>query len=115
VPDLSNPLYGLFAGGGVLALIGTLLTNRSGRQREFDNRVDQALVRAEADNVRLELRIAEVEAQYRAKDRECRDNEAAAEAENRFLALENTRLRRVLIEHGIEPDPSLKGGPPRGG
>jgi hypothetical protein len=107
VPDLSNSLYGLFAGGGALALLGTLLTNRSGRQREFDNRVDKALERAEADNLRLEKDLRE---KLRQSEKDCRDNVAAHEAEARFLALENARLRRLLIvEAGIDPDPSIKG------
>lgn len=110
VPDLSNSLYGLFAGGGALALLGTLLTNRSGRQREFDNRVDKALERAEADNLRLEKEVEDLRERLRQAEKDCRDSVAAHEAEARFLALENTRLRRLLIvEAGIDPDPSIKG------
>jgi hypothetical protein len=108
VPDLSNSLYGLFAGGGALALLGTLLTNRSGRQREFDNRVDKALERAEADNLRLEKERDEVQEKLRRSERECRDNVAVYEAEIRTLQLETVRLRRLLVEAGIDPDPSIK-------
>jgi hypothetical protein len=111
VPDLSNSLYGLFAGGGVLALLGTLLTNRSGRQREFDSRVDKALERAEADNVRLEGERDLLREKLRLSEKECRDNAASTDAEIRTLQLETVRLRRLLVEAGIDPDPSIKRGP----
>lgn len=76
--DLSG-LYGLLGGGSFIALIGALLTTRSGRQKAFDERVDKALEQADAENKELE-------------------------DENRFLGLENMRLRNLLWQHGIDPD-----------
>jgi hypothetical protein len=111
VPDLSSSLYGLFAGGGALALLGTLLTNRSGRQREFDSRIDKALERAEADNLRLERERDELREKLAASQKECRDNLQAAEAETRMLQWETVRLRRLLVDARIDPDPPLRKGP----
>jgi ABC-type phosphate transport system auxiliary subunit len=110
VPDLSNPLFGLFGAGGTLALLGTLLTNRSGRQREFDSRVDKALERSEADNLRLEKERDDLREKLAASQKECRDEVAVRDAENRTLSLETVRLRRLLVENGIEPDPSISRG-----
>lgn len=84
--DLS-PLYSLLGGGAFIGLLGALLTTRSGRQKDFDARVDKRLETLEAENDALDV-------------------------ENRTMALENMRLRRVLIDRGIDPDPPLPGKAP---
>lgn len=76
--DMSG-LYGLLGGGAFLALIGTLLSTRTGRQKDFDARVDSALKQADEENAQLER-------------------------ENRFLATENARLYWLLKQHGVDPD-----------
>jgi hypothetical protein len=76
--DLSG-LYGLLGGGAFLAIIGTLLTTRSGRQKAFDDRIDKALEAADKENKELEDEV-------------------------RFLGLENMRLRTLCIQQGIDPD-----------
>lgn len=85
--DLSG-LYAVLGGGGGLALIGTILGSRSGRQRDFDARQDRELeqIRDERDDER--------------------GRRVAAEGEALQLQLETVRLRRLLIERGIDPDPS---------
>lgn len=89
-------LWVLLCSGGVLAFIGTLLTTRSGRQRDFDARQDAALREADAENDRLEARIHQVEGEKRAVD-----------VENRWLQLENARLTRVCIDNRIDPGTSI--------
>lgn len=76
--DLQNWL-GALIGGGLLALVGTMLTLRDGRQRRYDERTD-------ADNARL------------------REENKALDIDNDRLRDDVARYRRVLIEHGIDPD-----------
>lgn len=76
--DLSTG-FGILGAGSILAFLGTILTMRTGRMRDFDARSDQ-----------------------RAKDLEVRNREL--EADNDKLMEEQARLRFLLRTHGIDPD-----------
>jgi hypothetical protein len=76
--DLSTG-FGLLGAGGIVALIGVLLTVRESRQRRYDERIDK--------------RTGELET----RNRELEDN-------NDKLMEEQTRLRVLLRSHGIDPD-----------
>lgn len=56
VGDDTTPggLIGLLVGGSFLAFLGALFSARSGRQRNFDRRVDQELTRLRDRNDELE-------------------------------------------------------------
>ena len=69
----------LLGSGGFLALFGTLLTMRSGRQRDYDQRFDARATALETRNQELE-------------------------STNDRLMEEQARLRFLLRSHGINPD-----------
>lgn len=79
--DLTG-LYALLGSGSFLAIIGAMLTTRSGRQKAFDERIDKALEQADKENKELEDEV-------------------------RFLGLENMRLRSICIQHRIDPDTGM--------
>ncbi len=69
----------MLGSGAGLAVIGTLLTTRTGRQRDFDSRLDKEL-------------------------KYLREREIELEAEVDRLRTEVERLRLVLVREGIEPE-----------
>lgn len=69
----------IIVSGGFLAFLGTLLTMRSGRQRDYDARFDERATKLETRNDELE-------------------------ATNDRLMEEQARLRFLLRSHGINPD-----------
>lgn len=83
--DVSGLVQILLA-GGLLALIGTLLSLRTGRQKSYDDRVDKELERLRQENHGLEL------------DNDLKSIKLADAQE------ELTRLRVLLRSHGIDPE-----------
>lgn len=86
--DISSVVQGIF-GAGFLALVGGLLSSRSGRQRDFDARVD-----ADNDELREEVRTL----------REARDRAVTERDDARYQV---ARLRRLCASRGIDPDDAL--------
>lgn len=97
--DLSG-LYGLLGGGAFLALIGTLLSTRTGRQKDFDARVDSALKAADEENAALER-----------ENRFLGVENVRLTGDNNRLKAENERLRWVLAHHGINADTGMQESP----
>lgn len=71
-------LLAAIAGSGLLAFFGVIMSGRTGRQRDFDQRVDKRLADSEAENKELD-------------------------EENSKLRIENTRLQTLLWSRGIDP------------
>lgn len=76
---------------GIVGVIGLILSGRTGRQRDFDARVDKTVVTLTAERDTARARVQ------------------ALEEENDKLRIRNTRYQVLLWSHGIDPESQPQG------